>query len=118
MAIAILFVSLIVPLPSYAIDPPYQDQMERLTRVLGSLYFLQPLCGESAANWRNEAAELIELDEPSIDRRERLVGAFNQGYQDYARLFTQCTGPARTALSRLLQEAQSAARDIHARFAE
>ena len=26
--------------PSLAIDPPYQKQMERLSEIMGSLYFL------------------------------------------------------------------------------
>jgi uncharacterized protein (TIGR02301 family) len=92
--------------------------MERLAEILGSLYFLQPLCDKGTQDWRAEMADLIALDEPDDDRRQRLTGAFNGGYEAYARLHRACTGAARAALTRLLIEAETVARDIHARFAE
>jgi uncharacterized protein (TIGR02301 family) len=104
--------------PVQAIDPPYQRQMERLAEIMGSLYFLQPLCQAGDADWRAEMAELIALDEPDEDRRQRLAGAFNAGYTAFARFHRACTPAAREALTRLLAEAQRVARDIHTRFAE
>lgn len=104
--------------PSLAIDPPYQGQMERLAEIMGSLYFLQPLCDSGPQDWRAEMAELIALDEPEEDRRQRLAGAFNVGYTAYSRFHRACTPAARKALSRLLGEAERTARDIHTRFAE
>lgn len=102
----------------YAIDPPYQGQMQRLLEVLGSLYFLQPLCDETDENWRAQAAELISLDNPDDDRRARLNGAFNSGYASYARLYRACTPSAQQAINRLLAEAEAATRTIHSHFAE
>jgi uncharacterized protein (TIGR02301 family) len=104
--------------PAVAIDPPYQRQMERLSEIMGSLYFLEPLCGDGGADWRQQMGELIELDEPDEDRRQRLAGAFNTGYSAYARFHRACTPAASTAYQRLLEEAQRIARDIHGRFAE
>lgn len=104
--------------PSLAIDPPYQRQMERLAEILGSLYFLQPLCEPIAEDWRAQMSELIALDEPDEDRRQRLAGAFNVGYTAYSRFHHACTPAAREALTRLLTEAERNARDIHTRFAE
>lgn len=104
--------------PSLAIDPPYQRQMERLAEIMGSLYFLQPLCQPAADDWREQMAELIALDEPDEDRRQRLAGAFNVGYTAYSRFHHSCTPAARAALERLLVEAERSARDIHTRFAE
>lgn len=104
--------------PAQAIDPPYQAEIQRLTEVLGSLYFLQPLCDLGTEDWRAEAADLISLDNPDVDRRQRLIGAFNGGYATYARVYRACTPSAQQALSRLLSEAEKTARDIHARFAE
>ena len=101
-----------------AIDPPYQRQMERLAEIMGSLYFLQPLCNAGTEDWRAQMAELINLDEPDEDRRQRLAGAFNGGYTAFARFHRACTPAAREALTRLLVEAEQTARDIHARFAE
>ena len=107
-----------LPQPVLAVDPPYQPQMERLAEILGSLYFLQPLCQNSADDWRAEMEDLIALDEPDDDRRQRLAGAFNAGYTAYARLYRVCTVSAAAALTRLLVEAEKSARDMHARYAE
>lgn len=104
--------------PAVAIDPPYQDEMERLAQLLGSLYFLQPLCQPGVEDWRSQMADLITLDEPDEDRRQRLAGAFNEGYAAYGRLYRVCTVSASEALTRLLVEAEQMARDIHSRFAE
>lgn len=105
--------------PALAVDPPYQAEMERLSEVMGSLYFLQPLCRPAnAADWRNEMGDLITLDQPDDDRKQRLAGAFNSGYEAYARLYRACTVSADEALTRLLVEAEKIARDIHTRYAE
>lgn len=104
--------------PGLAIDPPYQPQMERLAEILGSLYFLQPLCKTGSEDWRAQMQALIDLDEPEDDRRERLAGSFNGGYAAYARLYRACTASAREANIRLFSEAERIARDIHTRYAE
>ena len=117
----LLIIALLLALgtaPSLAIDPPYQRQMERLAEIMGSLYFLQPLCEPVAQDWRTLMSELISLDEPDEDRRQRLAGAFNVGYAAYSRFHHSCTPAARAALTRLLVEAERTARDIHTRFAE
>lgn len=114
LAIALACVS-----PAWAaIDPPYEPQMERLSEIMGSLYFLQPLCEPASDDWRQQMDELIRLDEPDEDRRQRLAGAFNGGYTAYARLYRVCTKSAEEALARLLVEAEKTAREIHSRFAE
>jgi uncharacterized protein (TIGR02301 family) len=110
--------SLLLAAPAFAIDPPYQRQMERLSEIMGSLYYLQPLCRAGTEDWRAQLAELIELDEPDDDRRQRLAGAFNSGYTAFSRFHRQCTPASREALTRLLAEAQKLAREIHTRFAE
>ena len=101
-----------------AIDPLYQEDMRRLVEVMGSLYFLEPLCGEPTADWRDEAAELIALDAPDPDREQRLYGAFNGGYEAYARTYRFCTLAAREAMVRLFDEAQVKAEGIRTRYAE
>jgi uncharacterized protein (TIGR02301 family) len=103
---------------AWAIDPLYQPQMERLAEIMGSLYFLQPLCQAETTDWRAQMEELITLDEPDEDRRQRLAGAFNGGYTAFARFHHACTPAAKEALTRLLGEAETVARDIHTRFAE
>jgi uncharacterized protein (TIGR02301 family) len=104
--------------PALAVDPPYQQEMERLAEVMGSLYFLDPLCEGSDTDWRAQMQDLIVADEPDEDRRERLAGAFNSGYAAYSRFYRSCTSSAHEALGRLLEEAQQTARDIHAHYAD
>lgn len=104
--------------PALAIDPLYQPQMQRLLFVLGSLYFLQPLCGTDSFDWRQQASELIDDDQPEEDRRLRLTGSFNDGYAAYARLYRDCTESAQQATGQMLVEAETLSRDIHTRFAE
>jgi uncharacterized protein (TIGR02301 family) len=115
---AALFVLFVAATPVRAVDPPYQPDMERLSEILGSLYFLQPLCQPGMEDWRAQMESLIALDEPDEDRRQRLAGAFNEGYAAYARLYRNCTVSASEALTRLLVEAEKTARDIHSRYAE
>ncbi|WP_055047221.1 TIGR02301 family protein [Devosia sp. A16] len=115
----VLITLLLTAGPARAIDPPYQAEMERLSEILGSLYFLYPLCKPGAgSDWRGEMADLIALDEPDDDRKQRLTGAFNSGYEAYARLYRVCTVSAQQAMSRLLVEAEKTAREIHSRYAE
>lgn len=109
---------LILPGNALAVDPPYQAQMERLAEILGSLYILAPMCGRAEIDWRAQVADLIALDEPDADRRARLVGSFNAGYEAYARFYRTCTPSAEIAISRLLSEGEGLARDIHSRYAE
>jgi uncharacterized protein (TIGR02301 family) len=116
---ALLSLLLVGANPASAIDPPYQGEMERLSEILGSLYFLEPMCKPfGISDWRAEMGQLIDLDQPDDDRRQRLTGAFNSGYEAYARLYRSCTASADEALKRLLLEAEKTARDIHSRFAE
>lgn len=101
-----------------AVDPPYQADMERLSEIMGSLYMLAPLCGDTTTDWRSQMAELMALDEPEDDRRARLAGSFNAGYEAYARFHRSCTPAAEAAMGRLLSEGETLARDIHQRYAE
>ena len=116
--LALMLFAVALPRPVLAVDPPYEPQMERLAEVLGSLYFLNPLCKPGATDWRSQMADLVRLDEPDEDRQQRLYGAFNSGYTAYSRLYRNCTPSAQEALARLLIEAEATARDIHGRYAE
>jgi uncharacterized protein (TIGR02301 family) len=118
LALLLLFSIVAAPRPALAIDPPYEPQMERLAEILGSLYFLNPLCKPGGLDWRQQLSDLVRLDQPDEDRQQRLYGAFNSGFQAYSRLYRTCTPSAQEALSRLLIEAEATARDIHTRYAE
>ena len=116
--LAVLILSALLPQRAMAVDPPYEPQMERLAEILGSLYFLNPLCKPGGTDWRSQLTDLVRLDQPDDARQQRLYGAFNNGFNAYSRLYRTCTSSASEALSRLLIEAEATARDIHARYAE
>ena len=118
LMLLLVLVSAVFPKPVFAVDPPYEQQMERLAEILGSLYFLAPLCSKATDDWRAELSDLVTLDQPDEDRQQRLYGAFNTGYAAYSRLYRTCTLSADEAMTRLLIEAETNARDIHSRFAE
>lgn len=117
LAIAV-FLSAGIASPVVAVDPPYQDDMERLGHIMGALYHLDAICLKSDQDWRGEFAELMDLDDVNEDRRARLAAAFNGGYEDYARLHFQCTTNARAQLKLFIAEGEQIARSIHTRFAE
>lgn len=50
--LVLLLMALVLATPVLAVDPPYQRQMERLSEIMGSLYFLQPLCRAGSEDWR------------------------------------------------------------------
>ena len=103
---------------SYAVDPPYQQDMQRFATIMGALYHLDDLCAKSGNNWRNEFAELMELEEVDDDRRSRLTASFNEGYYDFSRLHLRCTPNAQLVLKRFIAEGAAIAKNIHTRFAE
>lgn len=105
-------------LPSFAVDPPYQDEMERLGHIMGALYHLDAICVKSEQDWRADFAELMDLDDVNEDRRARLSASFNAGYEDYARLHFRCTPNARAQLQLFVAEGAEIARNIHTRYAE
>ena len=103
---------LLLSRPALAVDPPYEAEMEHLAELMGSLYFLSPLCLDGSDDWRAQMADLVTLDKPDDDRRQRLYGAFNTGYAAYSRLYRQCTPSAREAVTRLLTDAQATRQGI------
>ena len=86
LVLALIVLCAALPRPVLAVDPPYEPQMERLAEILGSLYFLNPLCKPGGADWREQLSDLVRLDQPDEDRQQRLYGAFNSGYTAYSRL--------------------------------
>ena len=102
----------------WQMDLMRRTERGELAEILGSLYFLNPLCKPGGADWREQLSDLVRLDQPDEDRQQRLYGAFNSGYTAYSRLYRNCTPSASEALARLLIEAETTARDIHTRYAE
>ncbi len=118
ITLAIIFMGSAFINSAKAVDPPYQSEIARLSEMLGSLYFLQPLCGINNNDWRAQAAKVISLERATTDRKQRLTGSFNKGYQSYATTYRNCTPSAKEAMIRLLKEAEIVSRYINNQFAE
>jgi uncharacterized protein (TIGR02301 family) len=108
--------------PAPPVDPgtpaPYDDQLLRLSEILGSVTYLRHLCAPTdAIDWRQGMQKLLDTetrDEPK--RKERLTGAFNRGYRSFASVYTDCTPQAMTAEQQYRNEGATLAAEITARF--
>jgi uncharacterized protein (TIGR02301 family) len=99
------------------VAPAYEEQLERLSEVVGSLHFLRQLCeGNEAEEWREAMARLLAAEEPSPLRRRKFVGLFNQGYRSFGTVYTRCTPQARRATERFLLEGQQLSDGIVSRY--
>ncbi|MEO0497539.1 MAG: TIGR02301 family protein [Pseudomonadota bacterium] len=107
-------------LPSVApedVAPPYEDQLERLSEVLGSLHFLRQICtAEDAEEWRQSMASFLDAEQPSPRRRAKFVALFNRGYEGFSSLYTRCTAQAMEATRRYLKEGRALSEGIVNRY--
>jgi len=98
-------------------DPPYEQQLQRLAEILGALHYLRPLCGaEEPSVWRDQMDQILAAEDPTPDRRARIVSQFNHGFSSFATVYRTCTPAALTAIDRYMAEGKKLTRDITARY--
>jgi uncharacterized protein (TIGR02301 family) len=98
-------------------DPPYEQQLQRLSEILGALHYLRPLCGaEEPSVWRDQMDQILTAEDPTPERRARIVSQFNRGYSSFATIYRSCTPAALTAVDRYMAEGTKLTRDITARY--
>lgn len=115
LAVALaLFATL--PGTARAVDAPYEARLYRLGEILGSLHYLRNLCGEEGNAWREQMEALIVSEDPSPEKRKRLVASFNRGYRSYAEIHIACTPAAAEAIARYMKEGETLARETAATF--
>ena len=103
--------------PEVAPPPPYEDQLLRLSEILGAVHYLRQLCkSDEGGVWREQMEKLIETEAPDEARRARMVDRFNRGYEGYRSVYLSCTPAAAEASERYLQEGAKIAADITARY--
>jgi uncharacterized protein (TIGR02301 family) len=100
------------------VAPPYEPQLLRLSELLGSLAYLQDLCGkhQDGEIWRAKMAALLEAEAKTPVRKERLAGAFNRGFRGYALTYRICTPNAHAIIRRFLDETGKLADDVAHRY--
>ena len=94
-------------------DPPYEEQYLRLAEILGGLHHLRPLCGAGEPQvWRDKMNALIAAEEPSPERRKRLIERFNRSYRSFAEVYRSCTPAAQDLVERYLVEGAKLSEDV------
>jgi uncharacterized protein (TIGR02301 family) len=98
---------------------PFDNELMRLAEILGALHYLRALCGaHEGSKWRDQMQDLLESEAAQPGpRRDRLVGNFNRGFQDFRQTYRTCTPAANLAVRRYLDEGTKIAREITARYA-
>lgn len=85
----------------------YDDELLRLSEILGSVHYLRAVCGgNDGQRWREIASELIRAEGSSALRRATIAQRFNRGYRSYRRTYRRCTPSARNSIARFVKEAR------------
>lgn len=110
-----------VPVPgsgqaARAADSPFENDLMRLSEILGALHYLRNLCGESGQDWRGRMEALLEAENPDEARRARLTASFNRGYRGFETTYATCTGSALAAIARYMKEGEALSRDTATRY--
>jgi uncharacterized protein (TIGR02301 family) len=97
--------------------PPYEDQLLRLSEILGAIHYLRFLCEHDEEDtWREQMASLLDAENPDEARRARMIDRFNRGHEGFRSVYRTCTPAAATSADRYLEEGAKIAADITARY--
>jgi uncharacterized protein (TIGR02301 family) len=113
-----ILAALAVPAQAAETEAPFENDLLRLSEILGSLHYLRDICGHNdGQKWRNEMQSLIEAEMPVGSRRSRMVANFNRGYRGFQETYRTCTPAAQVAIRRFLGEGAKISREVTARYA-
>lgn len=99
------------------LPPAYEEQMLRLSEILGSLHYLRELCNAKEGQvWREQMESLLEKEEPTQTRREHLIARFNHGFRGFQEIYRECTPAAAEAANRYLRQGARLAAEIPNRY--
>ena len=103
--------------PAVTPPPPYEEQLLRLSELMGALHYLRGLCGAAdGSGWRDRMAALMDGEGPDEERRARLAGAFNRGYRAFQTTYRSCNPSAEATIRSYLDEGRRIARDVGSRY--
>jgi uncharacterized protein (TIGR02301 family) len=85
--------------------------------MMGALAYLRDLCGQSdAADFRAKMATLLDAEATDAQRRDRLAGAYNKSFRDYATSYRACGPSANAVIERYLAETARLTSDLASRY--
>lgn len=97
---------------------PFDNDLARLSEILGALHYLRAICNsKDGQKWREQMEALVDAEAPTGDRKQRMVASFNRGYRGFQQTYRSCTPAADIAIRRYLEEGARISRDITARYA-
>ncbi|PVB63214.1 TIGR02301 family protein [Labrenzia sp. 011] len=98
-------------------EPPYEQQLMRLSEIFGALHFLRPLCGkDDTPSWRDQMEDFLDAETLDEKRRRRFIERFNQGYRGFSVAYRDCTEAARIAMAQYLTEGETIISDVTSRY--
>lgn len=115
-AVLALCLALSISQPVRAAESPFENQLLRLTEILGALHYLRNLCGEEGQDWRMRMEAFLNAENPDDVRRARFKASFNRGYRGFATTYATCTDSAIAAIDRYMKEGEALTRDTAARY--
>jgi uncharacterized protein (TIGR02301 family) len=82
--------------PAFALSSARDGALISLSRIFGEMHHIRRMCepDREADAWRNRMKRLIDLEQPSFELRESMVGAFNDGYLSAQTRHPFCDGAA------------------------
>lgn len=99
------------------LPPAYENQMLRLSEVLGALHYLRELCGANEGQkWRDEMQTMIKQEEPTDERKAQLIANFNHGFRGFQETYRECTNSAIEANNRYITEGTKLSGEIPSRY--
>jgi uncharacterized protein (TIGR02301 family) len=116
---AALALALIAAVPAVEAQtaPVYRPDLVRLSELLGTISYLDGLCGNAdAARWRGELARLFDAQGLDEAARRPYVAAYNRGLRSVVVAHRTCGPEARAVLDRFIDEGAALAADIDRRF--
>jgi uncharacterized protein (TIGR02301 family) len=119
LILTLIAVTLAAPARAAEGDTPFDNDLLRLSEILGALHYLRGICGPNEGQkWRNEMQALIDAEtQAGTPRRARLMASFNRGYRGFQQAYRTCTPAADLAIRRYLGEGAKISREVTARYA-
>lgn len=104
--------------PAPTVPPPYERPLVELAEAIGSLSFLTSLCMPSLEPnaWQKRMDGLIESEGQVQTTREKMMGAYNQGFLAFQTAHRDCSPAAKAARALLVKDAARLAREIERRW--